>query len=66
MSNEILSKMVKRDLQSNLGATEAVIQIVSEACSSGSMSGGTGGLDWIVRGENLIKLRNMIKNSASE
>jgi len=54
-------------LKNNSGATAAAVELVNAACrcSSGT-SKTTQALDWAVEGDNLRKLRDKIKECASD
>lgn len=51
-------------LDTNEGATAAVVDIITKACSAGDETYKVSILDWAVEGDNLKMLRNKIKESA--
>lgn len=52
-------------LKENSGATAAAVELVNAACSSDTTKT-TQALDWAIEGDNLRKLRDKIKECASD
>lgn len=55
-----------RHLQENKTATAVALDLIGKACSSSSSTGKVTLLKWVSQGDNLTKLRDKIKESASE
>lgn len=56
---------VSTKLKHNEEATAAALDLVGKACSSSTEGGKKYILEWVSKGDNLIKLRDKIKESAS-
>jgi hypothetical protein len=54
-------KVAPHKLTTNNGATEAAIEMINTACTSTAHA-----LEWAIEGDNLKKLRDKIKESASK
>jgi hypothetical protein len=61
-----LSNICSNDhqLQSNSGATATAVDMITKACGAGDETAKMQILNWASDGENLINLRNKIKDSA--
>ncbi len=53
-------------LQTNKGATAAVVDILTSACCAGDDTNKTGLLNWALAEGNFKKLRDIIKDSAKD
>ena len=55
-----------QDLDSNVGATAAAVDIITKACGAGDDTNKISILNWAAEGENLKQLRDKIKNCVNE
>lgn len=53
-------------LETNEGATAAAIDLLTHACAAGDETNKVNLLTWISDGDNLVTLRNKIKEAASD
>ena len=53
-------------LESNDGATAAAVDMLTKACTAGDTTSKTVVLKWAIDGDNLMKLRDKIKECASK
>jgi hypothetical protein len=53
-------------LKDNDVATAAAVELIKTACGSAATAGGVHALEWATKDDNLKKLRDKIKESASK